>query len=100
MLFIDRLISGGVRFVLDTVTTATNAELNDGKRLREELLQAQMSLELGEIDEQEFLELERVLMERLREVRERELDLAAGEDLTIGGAEVSLDLGFDEAPRA
>ncbi len=96
MIFIDRLLVSGVRFVLDKVATAANSELNDAKGLREALLDAQMRLELGEIGEDEFAELESVIMERLREVRERELERASAPGVGIAGVEITLDESVDE----
>jgi hypothetical protein len=96
MLFIDRLISGGVRFVLDKVATAVDAELNDASRLRDELLHAQMQFELGQIGEDELALVEGALMSRLRELREQELARTEGEDLVIGGADISIDLSHGE----
>jgi hypothetical protein len=71
MIVVDRLIIGGLRFVLDKVAQAVDSELNDPSRLREELLAARMRLELGEIDEREFAEIEASVFQRLREMRER-----------------------------
>ena len=50
MLIVDRLLVGGIRFVLDKVASAVETEMNDVDRLRDELLAAQMRFELGEID--------------------------------------------------
>ena len=71
MIVLDRMLVGGIKFVLGKVAAAVDAELNDDSRLREELLAAQMRLELGEITEDEFKEIEGVLLARIREVRER-----------------------------
>ncbi len=49
MIIIDKLLVGGVRFVLDKVARAAEEEMNDSDRLREELLAAQMRVELGEM---------------------------------------------------
>ena len=56
MLILDRLLIGGIRFVLDKVAAAVDQEMNDEGRLREELLAAQMRYELGEMSEQDFAE--------------------------------------------
>jgi hypothetical protein len=71
VILIDSLLVGGVRFVLDKLVQAVDAELNDDTVLREELLAAQMRLELGEITEEQFAEIEADLLARIREVRER-----------------------------
>lgn len=59
----------GVRWVLSTVQTAAEAELTDDSSVREELLELQMQLELGEIDEDEYTVREAELFVRLREIR-------------------------------
>ncbi|HVT61718.1 MAG TPA: gas vesicle protein GvpG [Thermoanaerobaculia bacterium] len=82
MIVIDSLLFGAVRFVLDKVAVAADRELNDEGKLREELLAAQLRLELGEIGEDEFAALEGELLGRLRELRlrrEQEAGEPAGE---------------------
>ena len=71
MLIVDKLIVGGVRFVLDKLVAAVEEELYDDQPLKDRLLQAQMQLELGELDEAEFAAIEAEVMARLREIRER-----------------------------
>ena len=77
MLILDRLLVGGIKFVLGKVAAAVDAELNDDSHLREELLAAQMRLELGEITEEEFRQFEADILVRLREIRNRQLGEAA-----------------------
>ena len=69
MIILDSLIMGGIRFVLDQVATAVDNEMNDEGGLREQLLAAQMQLELGEIDDDDFVAIESEVMARLREIR-------------------------------
>ena len=69
MFILDSLFIGGLRFVLDKVVAAAEAELQDDTVLREELLDAQMRLELGEISEEEFVEIERDVLARIREIK-------------------------------
>jgi hypothetical protein len=76
VIILDTLVIGGLRFVLRRLADAVDAELNDVDVVREELLAAQMRLELGEITPEQFAALEGELLARLRELRERE----AGED--------------------
>jgi hypothetical protein len=71
VILLDTLLIGGIRFVLGKIATAVEAEMDDDSRLREELLAAQMRLELGEIDEAEYAELERGLLARINEIRAR-----------------------------
>ena len=77
MLILDSLIIGGVRFVLNKLIEAVDAEMYDESSLREELLAAQMKLELGEIDDDEFARIEDVVLAGLREVGERKKAAAA-----------------------
>jgi hypothetical protein len=72
MIILDTLLVGGLKFVLGKIVDAVDAELNDDSVLREELLAVQMRLELGEIDEAEFAVVERDLLARIREIRERQ----------------------------
>jgi len=72
VLIIDRMLVGGIKFVLGKVAAAVDAELNDDSHLREELLAAQMRLELGEITPEEFAAFEADVLARLREIRERQ----------------------------
>lgn len=77
MLIVDSLIISGVRFVLNKLIEAVDAEMYDESSLREELLAAQMKLELGEIDDEEFARIEEVVLAGLREVGERKKAAAA-----------------------
>jgi len=72
MFLIDSLLIGGLRFVLDKLAAAVDQELNDDTALRERLLAAQMQLELGELTFEEFEAVERDVLARLREIRERQ----------------------------
>ena len=73
MFILDTLLIGSLRFVLDKVAAAVDAEMqqDDDARLREELLEAQMRLELGEISDEEFRDTERELLARIREIKGR-----------------------------
>ena len=46
---LDSLLIGGLRFVFDKIAAAVDTELNDDTALREQLLAAQMRVELGEM---------------------------------------------------
>jgi hypothetical protein len=72
VIILDTLLVGGIKFVLRKIADAVEAQLTDDSVLHEELLAAQMRLELGEITEAEFAELEADLLARLREIRERQ----------------------------
>jgi len=69
MFILDSLLVGSLRFVLDKIVAAAEAEAEDDTSLRERLLEAQMQLELGEISESEFAEIERDVLDRIREIK-------------------------------
>ncbi len=91
MIILDTLLIGGIKFVLGKLVAAVDAELNDDSIYREELLAAQMKLELGEITDEEFAETERVLLDAIREVRERRTGAQEDPgDLKVTGIEASV----------
>ena len=69
MFILDSLLIGSLRFVLDKIVAAAEAEAGDDSSLRERLLEAQMQLELGEISEQAFANIERDVLARIREIK-------------------------------
>lgn len=102
MFILDSMLIGGLRFVFDKIATAVDTELNDDTALREQLLAAQMRMELGEMTQAEFDELEADILARLREIRDRRQGAGAatlsskdyritGIDATFEGDEHSRD---------
>jgi hypothetical protein len=83
--------AAGIRWTLDQVTTVVRQELTDDAPVKQELMELQMLLELGDIDDAEYLERERALMERLREVRRWREEL--GLSVPAGPVRVSRDPG-------
>jgi hypothetical protein len=71
VIVIDRLLVGGIGWVLRRVADAVNSETYDESSLREELLAAEMRLELGEIDDAEFHAIEEDVLRRMRETGHR-----------------------------
>ena len=69
MFILDSLLIGSLRFVLDKIAAAAEAEANDDSSLRERLLEAQMQLELGELSDTEFAAIERDVLARIRELK-------------------------------
>jgi hypothetical protein len=84
-----------LRFVFDKIAAAVDTELNDDTALREQLLAAQMRLELGEISQTEFDALEADVLARLREIRDRRQGAGAAtlspEDYRITGIDASFE---------
>jgi len=92
---LDSLLIGGLRFVLDKVATVVDTELNDDTALREQLLAAQMRVELGEMSQADFAVLEGEILDRLRELRQRQQGDAAlspaDRDLKVTGVEATFE---------
>jgi hypothetical protein len=100
VIILDTLLIGGIKFVLGKVAAAVDAELNDDTHLREELLAAQMRLELGEITDTEFAETERQLLDAIRAIRAiRERADEGPGDVRITGIEASLWSDDEEDER-
>jgi hypothetical protein len=95
MFLIDTMLVGGIRFVLDKIAAAADRELNDDTALREQLLAAQMRVELGEMSQQEFEALEADIVARLREIRDRRQGAGAAtlspNDYEITGIDATFD---------
>ena len=97
MFILDTVLIGGLRFVFDKIAAAVDTELNDDTGLREQLLAAQMRVELGELSQAEFDDLEAEILARLREIRERRQGGEAGapalspEDYKITGIEATFE---------
>jgi len=90
MIVLDRMLVGGIKFVLGKIASAAFAEMNDDSRLREELLALQMRLELGEIEAEEFRALEADLLARLREIRERQRGDEPPGEMKVTGVEATI----------
>ena len=71
MFLLDSLMISGISWAIKTVVTAAEAEMNDDTALREQLLAAEMQREMGEITDDDFAEIERDLLGRIREIKER-----------------------------
>src|SRR5262245_2438665 len=59
----------GIKWSLGKVQNVVEEELTDDTPVKQELMELQMKLELGDITDTEYVEQEAVLMARLREVR-------------------------------
>jgi hypothetical protein len=71
MFLLDSLMISGLKWVMNTVVTAAEAEMNDDTALREQLLDAEMRREMGEISDDEFVDIEADILARIREIKER-----------------------------
>jgi Gas vesicle protein G len=89
MFILDSLLIGSLRFVLDKIVAAAEAEAADDSSLREQLLEAQMRLELGEITDDEFAEIETNVIARMREIKgQQQGPLTMSPDDKISGVEI------------
>ena len=59
----------GIRWTLGNLQRIVEEELTDDAPIRQEMLELQMKVELGDIDDAEYAVREGELMTRLREVR-------------------------------
>ena len=59
----------GIKWSLGKVQNVVEEELTDDGPVKQELMELQMRLELGDIDDAEYVNREAQLMARLREVR-------------------------------
>jgi hypothetical protein len=85
MFILDSLLIGSLRFVLDKIVQAAETEAQDDSALRDMLLEAQMRLELGEISDAEFAEIERDVVAAMREIKGRQqgaLTMSPGDRIT------------------
>jgi len=59
----------GIRWSLEMVERTAREELTDDSSVKQDLMELQLALESGEIDDAEYLAREADLMQRLRDVR-------------------------------
>ena len=93
MFLLDSLLVSGIRFVLDKVATVADQELNDPERQRERLLEAQLKLETGEIDEEEFAAIEADVFDRIRAIKARTQpqETIVDDEHRVAGVEITVD---------
>jgi len=72
-----------IRFSLGRVQGVVREELTDDTRIKAELMELQLALELGDIDDAEYVAREAELMQQLREIREWREEFGMG---VAGGA--------------
>lgn len=60
----------GTKWTLDKVDRVVREELTDDTPIKEDLMALQLQLEMGEIDDTEYVRREKEIMQRFREVRE------------------------------
>jgi len=60
----------GTKWTLDKVDRVVREQLTDDTPIKEDLMALHLQLEMGEIDDAEYVRREAEIMDRLREVRE------------------------------
>jgi hypothetical protein len=60
----------GTKWTLDKVDRVVREQLTDDTPIKEDLMALQLQLEMGDIDDAEYVRRETELMQRFREVRE------------------------------
>jgi hypothetical protein len=83
------------RFSLEKVEDTVREQLTDDQVIKEELLALQMRLELGEIDDEEYVRREAELMQDLRDIRHWREQLGMG--MSGGPVRVARSEPSDEA---
>jgi hypothetical protein len=69
MFILDSLLINGIKFALEKVAQVAEQQLDNPETLQQELLEAQMQLEDGTIDEETFTALEADIFARIRELK-------------------------------
>jgi hypothetical protein len=88
MFILDSLLINGIKFALDKVLQVAEQELDNPESLQQRLLEAQMQLEEGEIDEETFAQIETDVFARIRELKGNEAsggiaDASAFDDIEV-----------------
>jgi len=107
MLFIDDLLMlpfTGFKSILQTLIKVAQEEYTDDAPLKEELINLQMRLDLGEITEEEYIETEAAILRALRDVQNRKREMAglppeeatglSGKVMEGSGASLTVDLNY------
>ena len=84
----------GIRWTLRKVAQVVDEELTDDTPIKQELMELQMQLELGDIDDAEYTRREAEIMKRLREVRDWRERLGRG----VSGGPVKVSTPAERAP--
>ena len=98
MFFIDDLLLApvnGFKFILRQIEELANRELNDDTAIKEQLLELQMRLELGEVSDEDYIAAERELFARLRVIKERQL-AALSQVHTAESSTMTVEAGGDD----
>jgi len=62
----------GIIWIAEKVAEQAESELYNEEKVRGQLMELELRYDLGEISEEEYLEAEKALLERLKMIRERQ----------------------------
>ncbi len=88
MLLIDDLLFAplsGFKFIMRTLIKTAEEEWTNDAPIKEELLHLQIRLENGEINEDEYVAIERDILARLREIQRHKMELAGVDPESMEG---------------
>lgn len=88
MLLIDDLLLApfsGFNFIMRTLLKVAEEQWTDDAPLKEQLLELQVQIESGEINEEQYLEAEAAILKAIREVQRRKIELAGGDPDALEG---------------
>jgi hypothetical protein len=88
MFILDSLLIGGIKFTLEKILAVAEQEFDNPETLQQQLLEAQMDLEEGRIDDDRFAEIEADIVARIRELKSAEqtggiADASSFEDIEV-----------------
>ena len=79
MLFLTDLLFApisGFKFILNTLAKVAEEQYTDDAPVKEQLLHLQVQLDEGEISEEEYIEQESAILQRLRDIENRKREMA------------------------
>jgi hypothetical protein len=88
MLLIDDLLLApfsGFNFIMRTLLKVAEEQWTDDAPLKEQLLELQVQLEGGEINEEQYLLAEAAILKGIREVQRRKIELAGADPDALEG---------------
>ena len=96
MFILDSLLINGIKFALDKVREVAEQQLDNPETLQQQLLEAQLQLDEGVIDEEEFAAIEKDVFARIREMKGSEAGGGIADASRFG--DVEIEVPDDERP--
>jgi hypothetical protein len=83
----------GFKFVLNTIIKIAEEQWTDDGPLKEQLLELQVRLDNGEINEAQYVEAEALILRELREIQKRKRELVGAPPAQEGGLHGKVEEG-------